>query len=273
MAARVNPRPLDRPIRVVLFGGAYFEPNAVRFLVALDEHPEIELVGAFCQGRGQGLRHRIANVLKRRGPAALAVLAWEAAVVVTTLVRHPVRELRFRRRAARARRHVVVVRDVHAPDVIARVRQLVPDLGLIYGSPVLRPELFEVPAFGTLGIHHGKLPQYRGKKTTFWAMYNGEPSAGVAIQRINAGLDAGEIVSQGEVEIGTRPYRRVEAAVEELGLRLYLDAILATRRGEAIARPQPPAATPLYRQPSPADIARYLWMRAAGARLRTREAR
>ena len=69
----------------------------------------------------------------------------------------------------------------------------------VCGAPILKPELFEIPAFGTLGIHHGRLPEYRGKKTTFWAIYNGDSTAGVTIQRINAGLDTGEIVCTGEV--------------------------------------------------------------------------
>jgi folate-dependent phosphoribosylglycinamide formyltransferase PurN len=273
MAGSLNPRALDRPIRVVLFGGAYFEPAALRFLLLIQDHAEIEFVGAFCQGSGRGVSHRVINVLKRRGPAALAVLCFEAARAIIGAARHPIQSFRLRRRAARAMQAVEIVPDIHAPDVIARVRALVPDLGLIYGSPVLRPVLFEIPAFGTLGIHHGKLPQYRGKKTTFWAMHNGDRSAGVTIQKINDGLDRGEIVREGDVPIGTKGYRTVESEVEDLGLKLYLDSILAIKRGKAKARPQPAGKFPLYRQPSPRDIIRYVRMRAAMARLRTGEIR
>ena len=73
---------------------------------------------------------------------------------------------------------------------------------IFYGGPILKPALFEIPTLGTLGIHHGKLPAYRGKKTTFWAMFNDEPSAGVTIQSVNAGLDTGRGVRAGEGRVG-----------------------------------------------------------------------
>jgi hypothetical protein len=61
-------------IRVVLFGGAYLEPGAKRFLVLIAEHSEMELVGGFCEGLGQGWQYRLTNVWRRRGLLALPVL-------------------------------------------------------------------------------------------------------------------------------------------------------------------------------------------------------
>jgi methionyl-tRNA formyltransferase len=137
------------------------------------------------------------------------------------------------------------------------VRSLAPDLGLLYGSPILKPELFEIPTLGTLGIHHGKAPEYRGKKTTFWAMFNGEKTAAVTIQKINAGLDTGEIVKQGEVTIGRRSYRTVCRELEILGLELYLQAIIDVKQGAASYSPQLGKKRKLYRDPKFADIVRF----------------
>jgi methionyl-tRNA formyltransferase len=153
------------------------------------------------------------------------------------------------------------VPDIHASQVLARVRALEPDLGLVYGSPILKPALFEIPRFGSLGIHHGKLPEYRGKKTTFWAMARGEPTAGVTIQKIGAGLDTGEIVAQGEVPIDGRSYRRVWEEVEELGVELYMTAVLETKRGDASGRPSGGESGTLYRDPKLGDLLRFQWRR------------
>jgi methionyl-tRNA formyltransferase len=131
---------------------------------------------------------------------------------------------------------------------------------LIYGSPILKPALFEIPTYGTLGIHHGQVPQYRGKKTTFWAIYHGEPAAGVTIQKINAGLDTGQIVNSGQVLIGRRSYGTVWGEVLALGLDLYVEAILQVRAGTAVYRPQAGPKGKLYRDPKPADIVRF-WLR------------
>jgi methionyl-tRNA formyltransferase len=170
--------------------------------------------------------------------------------------------LDLRRRSARALSRFATVPDIHGAQVLAKVRDARPDLGVIYGAPILRPELFSIPRLGTLGIHHGRAPQYRGKKTTFWEMYHGERCAGVTIQRVGAGLDTGDIVRSGEVEIGSKGYGRVWREVEDLGRRLYLEAILDVGRGEAKFLPQDPAATrgPLFRQPAPGNILRF-WRR------------
>jgi len=182
-------------------------------------------------------------------------------------LRHPRVTLSWRRRTARALQKFVAVPDVHAPEVLARVRAAAPDLGVIYGSPILRPELFEIPAFGTLGIHHGRVPQYRGKKTTFWEIYHGERVAGVTIQRVERGIDTGAVVRAGEVEIGRKGYGRVWDEVQALGCQLYLQAILDYKHGRANAVPQDPAAQrgPLFRQPAAKDLARYWRQRWTGA--------
>jgi methionyl-tRNA formyltransferase len=111
-----------------------------------------------------------------------------------------------------------------------------------------------MPALGTLGIHHGKAPQYRGNKTTFWAMYNSEKTAGVIIQKINAGLDTGLIIKEGEVVIGRRSQRRVWKELEALGLDIYIQAILDVKNGTAVYRPQLGPKGKLYKNPKFRDL-------------------
>ena len=253
-------RPLERPIRVVFFGGAFLEPMALKFVAMLEEHSEIELVGGFCQSSGFGLRHRVEDIVSRRKLLAPAVLGGYAARSAIEFLRRPRKERSMHRRTRQALTRIRAVRNIHAPEVLEQVRSLSPDLGLVYGAPKLKPDLFEIPAFGTLGIHHGGLPHYRGKKTTFWAMFNGDAAAGVAIQRINAGLDTGDIVCAGEVDVAGKRYGRVDAEVQELGLDLYLRAIIAVKHAEAQWRRQPQGVSRLYRQPNARDIFK-LWCR------------
>jgi len=261
-AGRLTTRDLGRPIRVVVFGGAFLEPAAQQFVALLDGHPEVELVGGFCQSRGFDLWSRIADVGRRRGLAAPLVLGVYTARAVLRCARRPRSQLILRQRVRKALTRFTAAPDIHSPAVLQRVRALAPDLGLVYGAPILKPQLFEIPTFGTLGIHHGKLPEYRGKKTTFWAVLNGEVTAGVTIQLITAGLDRGHIVRAGEVPIAGKRYGRAAAEVQELGLRLYMDAVLAVKRGIATLQPQPHGASPLYRQPAPQHYLR-LWYRQA----------
>jgi folate-dependent phosphoribosylglycinamide formyltransferase PurN len=262
MPAPLPERDLGRPIRVVFFGGAFLEPAALEFVARLDEHPEIEFLGGACQSPGFGLRHRVSDIVRRRALLAPVVLGAYAGRAALRLLRRPRRTLALRRRAVTAVGRLLTVSRIHDPAVLERVRGWAPDLGLVYGAPILKPELFEMPSFGTLGIHHGALPHYRGKKTSFWAMLNGEPSAGVTIQRIDSGVDTGEIVAAGEVSTAGKRYGRVDEEVQALGVDLYVETVVAVKRGQARGTPQGRATGPLYRQPALGDIVRY-WCRRA----------
>lgn len=264
MADELTRKAMDRPIRVVVFGGSFPEDSARSFLAALLTHPEIELAGGVYQSAGFGVHHRLRDIIRRRGLMAPFALAIHMARAVRPFLSRPRERMALRRNAKRALSLVFVAPDIHAPEVLERIRGMDADLGLIYGSPILRPELFSIPRLGTLGIHHGTLPPYRGKKTTFWEMYHGETTAGVAIQRVSAKLDAGDIVAQGEVPIGARSYATVDREVQELGVRLYLEAILAIRRGVATPRPQSVGTSRPYPDPRLKDVVRLYGRRIAG---------
>lgn len=256
-----------RPIRVVVFtSGPVLQRGSLQFLDRLEQHPQIELLACLAQSKQCARRAAYVELWRRRGVLAVPILLAEWVNAAWCFFRYFRRERELQRRLAALADRIYFVPDIHAPAVLDRVRELVPDLGLIYGSPILRPALFEIPALGTLGIHHGKAPEYRGKKTMFWAMYNGEQAAGVTIQKVNVGLDTGDIVKQGEVPIGRRSPRSVWRELEALGLDLYLQAILEVKQGTALHSPQVGKRGTLYRDPKLRDILRF-WMRHFQRRL------
>ena len=217
---------LGRPIRVIVFGGPYLHPAAVEFVARVEAHHEIELLAVLCEGPGIGVKPRLANLWGRRRLMAIPVVAAELSSTLYRWLCHPAAARMQRRHARGALEKAVSVPDIHAERVLDRVRAWSPDLGLVYGAPILKPALFGIPTFGTLGIHHGRVPDYRGKKTTFWEMYHGEAVAGVTIQRINPGIDTGDIAKTGAVPIGRKGYWRVERETEALGFDLFIETIL-----------------------------------------------
>lgn len=257
----------ERPLRVVMFGsGPVLAPDVRRFLCRLEAHPEIELLGAFCQAESRSFWAVVRNLQQRRGVLALPLLFQWMATSVAPFITQPREEVALRRALAQIEDKIHFVADIHAQEVIDTISSLAPDLGLIYGSPILKPKLFEIPVLGTLGIHHGKVPEYRGNKTMFWAMYNGERKTGVTIQKVNAGLDTGLIVKEGEVIIERRSQRAVWRNLEALGLDLYMQAILEVKQGKAQYRPQIGTKGKLYRNPGPSDILRF-WLKQLMRRL------
>jgi folate-dependent phosphoribosylglycinamide formyltransferase PurN len=248
----------NRPIRVVMFGsGPELNQDAKQFICRLEEHPEIELLGVFCQAQSQSIRAVFIDLWNRRGWLAFTLFVILFINKALRHVLHPREEIALQRRLEKISDRIHFVPNIHAQNVLDQVCALKPDLGLIYGSPILKPELFEIPRQGTLGIHHGKVPEYRGNKTTFWAMYNGERVAGVTIQKVNTGLDTGSIVKTGEVSAQGRAYRSVVHELETLGLDMYMDAILAVKRGTAEYKPQTGVKGKLYRNPKPVDFLKF----------------
>jgi len=130
--------------------------------------------------------------------------------------------------------------DLHAAAALERVRQWQPDLGLSIGAPVLRPALFEIPKLGTLNLHLGRVPDYRGAPPGFWELYTGAHRIGATVHWIDRGLDTGAVVRAGEALIyEDDTLARVEARACELGRHVLRDALRQVATGASGATPQP----------------------------------
>jgi methionyl-tRNA formyltransferase len=250
----------SQPIRVVLFGGGpVLERSVKQFICRLEDHPEIEFLGGFIQSHTQTYTAAVKDLFRRRHLMAVPVLIMQLAEILGRYLFHPLAEIKLNReiRAISDRLHYVP--DIHDDDELNRINSLSPDLAVGYSCPILKPKLFEIPRFGTLGIHHGKVPEYRGKKTTFWAMYNGDKSVGVTIQKINPGLDTGHIVRAGEVPVVGRSLHAVWNELELLGFYLFIQAILDVKHQKASYLAQVGKKGKLYKDPKSTDILKFWW--------------
>jgi methionyl-tRNA formyltransferase len=245
---------------VVFTGGAVLEQDCLEFIARVEAEPRLQLVGVFCEARSPGVSGVMRDLWRRRRWLAPLLLLQRALRRTARMVTSPHAEMARHRTLKRISVRVHFVADLHAASVLSRVARLRPDLGAVYGGPILRTELFGIPRAGTVGIHHGRLPHYRGKKTTFWAMHNGEESVGVAIQRIGSGLDRGDILRDAVLRTGRMPLPVVNRRLERVGHDLYIEALRSVHEGTAVFRPQALAGGTLYKDPRPADIARY-WLR------------
>ena len=74
------------------------------------------------------------------------------------------------------------------------LRELNPELLINYGAPeILRDELLSIPSRGVIGVHPGRLPNYRGCSAVEWSIYNREPVAASCFF-LDQGVDTGPIV-------------------------------------------------------------------------------
>jgi methionyl-tRNA formyltransferase len=69
-------------------------------------------------------------------------------------------------------------------------------------SMILPPTLIAIPPRGTVNVHGGLLPEYRGPHILQWAMVNGERTTGVTIHYVDEGIDTGPVIAIETVPIG-----------------------------------------------------------------------
>lgn len=235
------------------------DAQVLDFIRRLEEEPGLDLRAVFSESPVRGFRGIAIDAWRRRGfLAPVIVLAFLISSIGTALI-GPRLALARRRTRKMLESRIHFCRDIHDPEVLSAIRAINPTVGLVYGGPIVRHELFEIPDMGTLGIHHGKVPEYRGKKTTFWAIYNGETEVSVIIQRIGKKLDAGEIVARADIAVNNRPLPVIKKKLEQAGIDIYVRAVQDVVAGRAEYVVQLPGPRSLYKDPTAMDIVRFWW--------------
>ena len=91
---------------------------------------------------------------------------------------------------------------VRAPEVIAQIAELKPDLIVVVAFGQILPQaLLDVPKFGCINVHASLLPKLRGAAPIEWSLINGERVTGITTMLMNAGLDTGDMLLSETVPI------------------------------------------------------------------------
>ena len=65
--------------------------------------------------------------------------------------------------------------QLHSNFVLQTLSRIGAQVGFIFGAPLLKKELFEIPQHGCVNIHTGLVDHYRGVDSSLWAMYDNRP--------------------------------------------------------------------------------------------------
>jgi len=124
---------------------------------------------------------------------------------------------------------------------IARLRELKPDLIVVaaYGQ-ILPQAILDLPPHGCLNVHPSLLPKYRGAAPIQWAIANGDTETGVAIMKMDAGLDTGPVLAMRRTPILPADDSQVlHDRLARLGAELLVETIPGYIAGKIQPRPQP----------------------------------
>jgi methionyl-tRNA formyltransferase len=193
--------------RILFMGSPDF---AVPSLLALLADPHYEVVGVVTQpdkpaGRGQKL-------------TACAVKA-----------------------AAEARGlKVLTPTKLRPPEVQAELAALAPELIVVaaYGR-ILPKAILELPAHGCINVHASLLPRHRGASPIAHAILAGDREAGVAIMRMEEGLDTGPVYARRAIAIAADDTTgSLSDKLAALGAELLVATLPTILSGSLQAEPQ-----------------------------------
>jgi folate-dependent phosphoribosylglycinamide formyltransferase PurN/peptidoglycan/xylan/chitin deacetylase (PgdA/CDA1 family) len=258
----------------------------VAFLIGEDNAATRESIEAVCSAPGvtpagilldthrppfQARFRNLRRNLGREGPLypfrrfAAALLGWLERRAVTVFI-DPAQADQLLREAFPARAWTVTelarqhgmevhrVGNLNQPPAAAALAALNADLAVVLGTRILKPAIFTVPRLGSLNLHKGSLPQYRGMPPGFWELFHGETTAGATAHFVNAGLDTGDIVAEERIPISpleTPDTLRVK--LNWLGSRVVAQAVAAIAAGDYERRPQPAPSGRPHTRPTEAD--------------------
>jgi len=103
----------------------------------------------------------------------------------------------LRERCDEGRIRAQEVRDVNDVGFLDRLRAADPILFVVAGfSAIFKPALIDLPRLGTINLHAGPLPRYRGGSPLNWQLINGESTAGISVIRMDARIDSGPVLAE-----------------------------------------------------------------------------
>ncbi len=126
------------------------------------------------------------------------------------------------------------------PEFRGALTEIRPDAVIVVGYGRIIPQwMIDLPVLGNLNVHASLLPKYRGAAPVQWAIARGESVTGVTTMRIDAGLDTGDILLQGELPITDRDTAETVAPkLAGLGAELMVETLRGLREGSVVARRQ-----------------------------------
>jgi folate-dependent phosphoribosylglycinamide formyltransferase PurN len=86
--------------------------------------------------------------------------------------------------------------NFHSEAAINALKSANADLGILYGTNIIKESVFRIPRLGSINLHQGLAPLYRGGPTVFWELFNGENKIGITIHFVAAKVDTGDIILQ-----------------------------------------------------------------------------
>lgn len=128
---------------------------------------------------------------------------------------------------------------LRAPDFIAQLEEIKPDLAVVVAFRMLPKVVWSIPKIGTFNLHASLLPDYRGAAPINWVLINGETQSGATTFFINEEIDTGKLLLQEKIDIPKSwNAGNLHDALMNLGAELVLKTVEGLEEGGLEAKTQ-----------------------------------
>lgn len=157
-------------------------------------------------------------------------------------------------------------RTLRTPEAQADFASLEADLAVVVAYGLILPKpVLDAPELGCVNLHASLLPRWRGAAPIQRAIMAGDAETGVAVMRMEEGLDTGPVGMVEKVAIGPdMTAGELHDRLATLGADLMARAVAAMSRGSLSFAPQPEAGV-TYAAKITNEEARIDWSRPAQA--------
>lgn len=134
---------------------------------------------------------------------------------------------------------------LRASEVVEELGRIGPDVIVVVAfGQILPRSVLELPKYGCVNVHASLLPKYRGAAPIQWAVINGDEESGVVTQRMEEGIDTGDILLRERYtlapdETGGSLFDRLAV----MGARLLVRTLEGLEAGTISPTPQGEGAT------------------------------
>uniref|UniRef100_UPI00405735EE methionyl-tRNA formyltransferase n=1 Tax=Agathobacter sp. TaxID=2021311 RepID=UPI00405735EE len=131
-------------------------------------------------------------------------------------------------------------KKIREEENVEYLRGYQPDIIVVAAfGQILPKSILDMPKFGCINVHASLLPKYRGAAPIQWSIINGDKVTGVTIQRMEMGIDTGDIIAKKELiiaedETGGSLFDKLA----EIGAELCVETMERIEAGEAEYTPQ-----------------------------------
>lgn len=129
---------------------------------------------------------------------------------------------------------------VKSPECVEYLKTFEPDLIVVEAfGQIISKEILELPKYCCINVHASLLPKYRGASPIQWAVINGDEETGVTIQRMDEGVDTGDIIATETVTLAEdETAGSLFDRLAKVGAKLCVKTMEAIENGTATFTPQ-----------------------------------